>query len=203
MNQPSSIFAADLASGLATGAGLHVGRVQSVLSGKSVDVIVVAGPFGMVHARRAAGCLLMPRAGDSVLLFLPGATSGDTLGNDVAAYVLNVLERPDDTGELALPATATLAAQRLELRADTLSLSGKVLSQAFASVRSLAGHVLERAGRRMGLYGKRKDRVTDVAETTAGRIRVAADETLRLRARNADVRAQNSAILDAEHVKIG
>lgn len=193
MNQPSSIFAADLASGLATGAGLHVGRVQSVLSGKSVDVIVVAGPFGMVHARRAAGCLLMPRAGDSVLCFF----------GDNAAYVLNVLERPDDTGELALPATATLAAQRLELRADTLSLSGKVLSQAFASVRSLAGHVLERAGRRMGLYGKRKDRVTDVAETTAGRIRVAAEETLRLRARNADMRAQNSAILDAEHVKIG
>lgn len=199
MNQPSSIFAADLASGLATGAGLHVGRVQSVLSGKSVDVIVVAGPFGMVRARRAAGCLLMPRAGDSVLCFLPGATSD----GDNAAYVLNVLERPDDTGELALPATATLAAQRLELRADTLSLSGKVLSQAFASVRSLAGHVLERAGRRMGLYGKRKDRVTDVAETTAGRIRVAAEETLRLRARNADMRAQNSAILDAEHVKIG
>lgn len=193
MNQPSSNFAADLASGLATDAGLHVGRVQSVLSGKSVDVIVVAGPFGMVRARRAAGCLLMPRAGDSVLCFF----------GDDTAYVLNVLERPDDTGELALPATATLAAQRLELRADTLSLSGKVLSQAFASVRSLAGHVLERAGRRMGLYGKRKDRVTDVAETTAGRIRVAADETLRLRARNADVRAQNSAILDAEHVKIG
>ena len=199
MNQPSSIFASDLAGGLATGAGLHVGRVQSVLSGQSVDVIVVAGPFGMVHARRAAGCLLMPRAGDSVLCFLPCAAAD----GDNAAYVLNVLERPDDTGELALPATATLAAQRLELRADTLSLSGKVLSQAFASVRSLAGHVLERAGRRLGLYGKRSDRVTDVAETTAGRIRVAAEETLRLRARNADMRAQNSAILDAEHVKIG
>ena len=195
MNQPSSIFASDLASGLATDTGLHVGRVQSVLSGKSVDVIVVAGPFGMVRARRAAGCLLMPRAGDSVLCFLPGG--------DNAAYVLNVLERPDDTGELALPATATLATQRLELRAETLTLSGKVLSQAFASVRSLAGHVLERAGRRLGLYGKRSDRVTDVAETTAGRIRVAAEETLRLRARNADMRAQNSAILDAEHVKIG
>ena len=181
----------------ASDSGLKVGRVQSVLTGNSVELIVVAGPFGLVRAKRAAGCLLRPRAGDSVLLFLPASGGGE------AAYVLNVLERPEDTGELALPATATLAAQHLELRAETLSLSGRVLSQAFASVRSLAGHVLERAGRRLGLYGKRIDRVNDVAETTAGRVRVAASETLRLRARNADVRAKNSAILDAEHLKIG
>lgn len=178
-------------------APLHVGRVRMIVTTDGVRRLAVAGPFGLVRARRAAGCLLMPRQGDTVLLFLPDG------GGDDPAYVLSVLERPEDSGELALPADTTLTARSLAIRADALSMSGRVLTQAFAAVRSLAGSVLERAARRLGLYGRQIDRVSDVRETTAGRIRVAAEDGLRMRARNADIRARNSVALDGEHVKIG
>lgn len=178
-------------------AALHNGRVQSVLRGKQADCITVAGAFGLVNARRAAGCLLMPEPGDTVLLYLP-ATDKAT-----SAYVLSVLERESQEGELALPEQTAMTARRLELKTESLAMTGRVLVQTFESVRNLAGRILERAGQRLGLYGRQIERVSDVQETTAGRVRLSARESLRLRSRNADIRAEQSVIMDAEKLKIG
>ncbi|MDR2162024.1 MAG: DUF3540 domain-containing protein, partial [Desulfovibrio sp.] len=85
-------------------------------------LLVTVGPLGLVRARRAAGCLLAPEAGDGVLLALLG--SGE-------AWVLTVLAKKTELGSLALPAHTLLRAESLDMtttrgswRGESLSLEG-------------------------------------------------------------------------------
>lgn len=177
---------------------LQTGRVQCVLNVPHAANVLVSGNFGMVTAQRAASCLLAPEAGDTVLVVLP-ATDGAV----EHAYVLGILERSSARGQLVLPDETSVATRRLEFTTEALSITSRVLTQTVTSLRCLVGSILERAGKRMGLYGRRVENITDVCETKAGRIRTSARETLRVRARNADVRAEQSVVLDGENLKIG
>ena len=169
---------------------LASGRVQQTDSG----ACLVAGPFGLLRAQRAAGCLLEPRAGDKVALFLTAQE----------AWVISVLSRTADEGELALPArTAVRAAGSLSLQAPSLHLQGGVLVKAFDSVRTVASKIFEKAGLRFGLFGKHAEQVSGLRETKAGRMRVALDEGLRVRSGSADLKARESMRIDGGHINIG
>ncbi|MCR5170323.1 MAG: DUF3540 domain-containing protein [Desulfovibrio sp.] len=184
---PSSMLHPSLASG----------RVQQADGG----ACLVAGPFGLVRAQRAAGCLLEPRTGDTVAIFF---TAQD-------AWILSVLSRTADEGELALPAATAVTARQLSIRAESglelhapaLRLGGGVLEQSFEAVRTFASKIFEKAALRFGLFGKHAEQVSGLRETRAGRMRVALDEGLRVRSGSADVKARESMRIDGGHINIG
>lgn len=177
---------------------LASGRVQQADRG----ACLVAGPFGLVRAQRAAGCLLDPRAGDTVALFL---TSQE-------AWILSVLSRSaGDEGELVLPARTAVRARELAisaesglaLQAPSVRVEGGVLVQAAESVRTIASKIFEKASLRFGLFGKLAEQVSGLKETKASRLRVCLDENLRVRSASADLKARESMRIDGGHINIG
>lgn len=188
------------------GSSLTSGVVQA----REGDALLVAGPFGLVRARRADGCLLQPEPRDAVLL---------ALLDDGDAWVLSVLRRADAraSGELRLPARTRLHTGELSLSADDLRLSGRVVSvraglltlggrlllQGFATVRTLCRDLKERALRRSGRYAALEEEVEDLAHRAAGRVRSEARTSYRLRAERADIRAAEQVDIDGRHIKVG
>lgn len=186
---------------------LAAGKVHS----RAGDELLVTGPFGLIRARRADGCLLRPEPGDSVLLAL--LENGD-------AWALSVLRRADalSAGELALPESARLRArslelaadalrlsgeQRVEVRAGLLSLGGRVLLQGFAVMQTFCRHIGERALRRRGRYAALEEEVQDLTHRAAGRVRSEVRSSYRLRAEHADIRATEHVDIDGRHIKVG
>jgi hypothetical protein len=166
------------------------------------DKLVVAGRFGLVRAKRAAGCLLTPEAGDRVLLAFTGEE----------VWALSVLSRADDkkTGTLALPAHTLMHSQRLELSGDVLELragvlfvTGKLLAESFDVVRRKAGKLLDIALRRHASYGKNREETQETAEISVGRLRFDCRHSARMRAENLDIKASELLDLDGSHIKVG
>lgn len=184
--------------------------VSGVVRSRSGEALLVAGPFGLVRALRADGCLLRPEARDAVLLAL--LDNGE-------AWVISVLRRADAAaeGELSLPdATRVrardmrleadnlhLSGQTVDIRAGLLSLGGHLLLQGFAVVRTVCRHLGERALRRSGRYAALDEEVGDLAQRTAGRVRDEARTSYRLRAEHADIRAREQVDIDGRHIKVG
>ena len=176
---------------------LASGRVQQADRGAAL----VAGPFGLVRAQRAAGCLLEPKTGDTVALFL----------TDQEAWIISVLARTPGEGELVLPARTAVRARELQisaesevaLQAPSVRIAGGVLVQAVESVRTLASKIFEKASLRFGLFGKLAEQVSGLKETKASRMRVSLDENLRVRSASADLKARESMRIDGGHINIG
>lgn len=188
------------------GSGLTSGIVRA----RDGDALLTAGSFGLVRARRAEGCLLQPAPGDTVLL---------ALLDDGNAWAISVLQRADThaCGDVLLPARARLRARELSLNADDLQLSGRtvglraglltlsghLLLQGFAAVRTLCRDLKERALRHSGHYGALDEKVDDLAHRAAGRVRSEARTSYRLRAERADIRAAEQVDIDGRHIKVG
>ena len=155
--------------------------VKGTVAGVGTDdgAMLVRTPRGMVRAERAAGCLLKPRCGDTVLTaFLP----------DGEAWVTCVLARAEaeTEAELALPERTALRARELSIEAEKagvaarhismegtiLSLGGGLLLQGFAAVQTAARRVGERIARKEGRYGELSERTEGLDERSAGRMRV-------------------------------
>jgi len=176
---------------------LASGRVQQADRG----ACLVAGPFGLIRAQRAAGCLLEPKAGDTVALFLTAQE----------AWIISVLARTPGEGELVLPARTAVRARELQisaesevaLQAPSVRIAGGVLVQAVESVRTLASKIFEKASLRFGLFGKLAEQVSGLKETKASRMRVSLDENLRVRSASADIKARESMRIDGGHINIG
>lgn len=184
--------------------------VSGTVQSREADMLLVAGPFGLVRAVRAEGCLLQPEIRDTVLLAL--LDNGD-------AWVISVLRRadPQQTGEIRLPDNARLHSQQLHLEASNLhlagrsirmqagllSLGGRVLLQGFSIVQTVCRHLGERVLRRAGQYSALEEHVQDLAHRTAGRVRSETRTSYRLRAERADIRAAEQVDIDGRHIKIG
>ncbi len=177
---------------------LASGRVQQADRGAAL----VAGPFGLVRAQRAAGCLLEPKTGDTVALFLTAQE----------AWIISVLSRASgDEGELVLPAKTAVRARELALRAErglalqapSVRVEADVLVQAVESVKTFASKIFEKASLRFGLFGKHAEHVSGLRETKASRMRVTIDENLRVRSASADLKARESMRIDGGHINIG
>ena len=187
-----------LVKGTVTGVGMNDGAM------------LVRTPRGIVRAERAAGCLLKPRCGDTVLTaFLPGGE----------AWVTCVLTRAEaeTEAELALPDRTALRAHELSIEAEKagvaarhismegtiLSLGGGLLLQGFAAVQdrcaprrradSAQGGTLRRALRAHG-RARRAQRGAYAREER---------DQLPAARRNADVRAEAMLDLDGERIKVG
>lgn len=187
---------------------LATGTVHS----RQGDALLVAGPFGLVRALRADGCLLAPNVRDTVLL---------ALMDDGEAWVISVLRQAvgvaQAESELRLPEKTRLHGQRLtleaeelrlngrsvDIRAGLLSLGGRVLLQGFAVVQTICRHLGERALRRSGRYAALEEDVRDLAHRSAGRVRSEARTSYRLRAEHADIRAAEQVDIDGRHIKVG
>ncbi len=201
---------------------LDTGRIQAILG----DDCIIASPSGLIRARRAAGCLLEPQPGDKVLalltgeggyvlhvlerkdsparVLLPSRTSLETLPGQSGGLTLRADAVSIKGKDMRLESDSLLAeARSLELRANVLTVTGRFLNRHFTAIRDVCAHAFQRVGRSVGLYGKRIQRVDDVFETTAGRVRLSAREAMRIRARDADVRAEESVSVDGKRVNIG
>lgn len=189
------------------------------------DAVLVTGKAGMVRAQRAASCLLAPQPRDMVLLALLDDGTAWVLA------VLRRHADADRAAELRLPERtalrareldiqadgARLAAERLDLRGESLSLAGEavgitsrlltmggqMLFQGFSVMRTLARSLGEKAARRTGRYGALDEKVDGLARRAAGRAQTAVETSWRLRAENADMRAEKLVDIDADRIKVG
>lgn len=191
---------------------LHCGIVMAC----GDDRCLVQLAAGTVRADRAAGCLLVPENGDTVLVAVPSSGT---------AWVLSVLQRRG-SGEatVALPAQTAVAAEDMRLESRSLHLHGQdvslsgaavtvqgglvhlcggILTHTFGSVCTFARSVLEKIGRLQTACTKKRETVQELAEMQAGRMRLHVDSSVRLRAETVDMAAQKHLVLDAEHIKVG
>ena len=198
--------------------GLTQGRVQ-FREGRGC---VVCGAAGMIKAEVSASCLLLPEKGDTVLIAL--TDSGE-------AWVLSVLRHPGADGEILLPSRAAFKSdtvffdasnmdihathtnftgKSLTVREDAvtvetglLAMGGKVLLQGFSVMRRFARCIAETAFRQRGHYHSASQKVEDVAERKAGRVREESQGGYRVRAANMDMRAEGVMDIDASQIKVG
>lgn len=166
----------------------------TVRSGDGAGRMLVSGPEGLVAARRADGCLLLPETGDTVLA---------ARLEDGQCWVLSVLTKKSPKGRLELPARTTLSAAMLTLQAPVMVMKNRVFVHMADSVRTLAGRLLEVVGLREGRYGKTRDDIGDLAQKRCGRMRLDCREGVRVRSENTDIKAQKNLDLDAEHITVG
>lgn len=181
---------------------------KGMIVGSQGSTLLVRTRFGIVRAERAAGCLLSPRCGDEVMTAsLP----------DGEVWVICVLSRPSGEAEIELPEKTVLKGRELSFASEKmnftsrfismegtlLSMGGGLLLQGFAAVQTAARRLGERVARKEGRYGELSERTEGLDERSAGRMRVNSESSYRLRAENADVRAQSMLDLDAERIKVG
>lgn len=176
-------------SALTTDDGLFSGVVQSF----SEKGCLILGAGGLLRAGRAASCLLQPEVGDRVLVALL----------EDGAWILAVLTRKKARGTLLLPAhTRTrldcleIDAQRcfvqgrtLRIQVKALVLRGALMLQYFKSIRTVCATLWQK--------------VTGLSESHVGRRRVHCEQSLRIRAESADIKARTYLDLDADHIKVG
>lgn len=163
-------------------------------------------------ARRAAGCLLRPETGDTVLVHLPGA--GAEAGD---AYVLSVLEKAagasvlDAPGELRIEAAVSLA-----LAAPEVRLRGKAGRFDFLGLDLLVGTMTAKAGRIAAVAAAIDSRVGDLTQNIrlsvcqvetqvvrAGGIRQFIRDRFLVRAGRAAILAEDEVTVDAKKIHLG
>lgn len=186
------------------------------------DQYLVLGACGLIRVTRAAGCLLRPEVGDTVLVAL--MSSGKS-------WLLSVLVKRTEQGSLALPKITSACVKSLSLEAEThvisgehvtidarrlhllggmlklqakaLVLKGRQLLQGFSTIRTFADKLAETVVRRTARYDKTRQDVRDLCETNTSRLRVNCAAGLRMRAENVDIKARTHLDIDAEHIKVG
>ncbi|PKN09839.1 MAG: hypothetical protein CVU73_02540 [Deltaproteobacteria bacterium HGW-Deltaproteobacteria-8] len=177
----------------------------------SGDAVVVAVPFGEIQAVRAAGCLIRPEKGDSVLL------SVDAQGG---AWVLSVLERAGvtptalefegdtvlrikgggltvapDTELTCVTGKASLHAEDAEVTAGRATLTARLFSSQVELVKHVAGTVDDISReftRRVVNYFRF---TTEHEDCQARSSRQLVEETMTMH-------SKNTVIVSEEHVKI-
>jgi hypothetical protein len=195
-------------------------------AGEEGACLVRAGT-SVLLARRAAGCLLEPGPGDTVLV---------SIGARGEAFVLCVLERAAEVPPVVgVPGGFTLAAgegavdvqgrrvniaatesigveagevrMRSEgetyIRAGRLSLAGDVLTKAFETVRTTAGAVERSLGRLVERIANVYRRVDEAEDSRVGRYRLNVTGNMRLRAKNASLEAQEDVAVDGRKIHLG
>ncbi len=185
--------------------------------------------FGPVRACAAAGCLVLPRAGDRVLISSDG---------DAENYVLSVLERAggreDRTrlefdgdvdihaknGGLSLTADRdvtvasedrlALVSRKLSVHAavgeaviERLSLTGRMLRSRIRRIRTVAGSVEQTARRLTQRLQDSFRYVEDQEEVQCKNARHLVEDTLTMQSRNAVHMAEEVVTINAEQVHLG
>lgn len=194
-----------------------------IVAGQSGSALLVSSSGQLLRATRAEGCLLEPAPGDKVLVAsLP----------DGEIWVLSVLQRASaETATVALPRNTvitadtlhlaaretrcvaenltlqgdrmTLEGRHMTLTATVLNLGGSLLVHTFEAMHTVVKKCTEQILQKQQWYGTLRQRVRELAQYRAGRVRFESDTALRVRAENADVKAQKLLDMDAEHIRLG
>ncbi len=196
------------------------------------DIFLVTDTAGLVKARRAASCLLAPETGDTVLLCAgpasawivavlerraesqPDSRAADTAADTAAACARIVLPEHCAVQATTLSLTAArdlrLAGQKIQVKGHAVDIAaslvratGMRLEQGFQAVHTKAEHLVTQAGRVLGFFRRRLEKVDGLCETEAGSMRVSSKESLRVRSQSLDMRSKKTVVLDGEHIHIG
>lgn len=194
---------------------LQTSLVSAVVRHSDGDNVLVQCPQGSFRAARAAGCLLTPAVGDTVLL---------ALLDDGEAWIVQVLRISADQRTLTLPPDTRLHARHLQVQTETtvlesghlslkaltlvlegtlVQMTGRVCVQGFAHVRSWCRQLHENVRQFCGSYDSHRRTVEDLDAVQAGRIRLTSESSVRVRADHADIKADTFLDLDARHIKVG
>jgi len=198
----------------------HLPREAMLLYGRIAeqdgDACCIALDNGeILNGRRAAGCLLVPEAGDEVLIAVDGNR----------AFVLNVLFRNGEAARINLPECTTIAGDELafaarrvvSMEAPRISLAGIQGEVKFAGISILSQWCDARISRITAVaeiwdrvVGRLTERIRDsyrridnAEQTMAGRIRTMVKGRFSVTARNAAVVAEAEAKLDGNKIHIG
>lgn len=177
-------------------------------------------------ATKAAGCLLEPEPGDTVLV------SEDAPGQ---AFILAVLTRAgggpariardldltlggtertvtlagrelnlgaSETLRLTAPEVSALA-EAASLRVGTVGVVGATLSMAFETISAMAGSVEETVGRLVSRVRRVYRRVDEFERARVGRLRIDVAEGLDLTAEKARIRAKKNVDIDGKKINLG
>lgn len=189
------------------------GRVESVLDGRHV---IRLEDGRVIRAGAAHGCLAAPGVGDIVLTY---AAPGEV------AYVLAVLESGqaetvlESDRELVLkaPRVRLEGRESLELKAPDVDVSGVRGRMGFLNLDLTASAMQARIGQ-LGAFvenvrlkarsliqnlGHSLRRIKGMDATQSGLMRVKVEESYKLKASAADLRAQGSMSVDGKRVDIG
>lgn len=196
------------------------------VTGLTEDRLLIRTQSGLCVAFRAAGCLLAPERGDSVLV---------AESDDGPSYALSVLERASEapgtvgidegftlsapkgpvavrgvevdmaaTGAMSLEGDAmALTAREANLTVGRLSLTGEMLSTAFSRASQVFGALESSIGRLRERLTRSHRRVDETETAEIGRLRMTVSGTMRVDSRDADIRASGDLRLDGEKIHLG
>lgn len=180
---------------------------------------------GLVPAVRAAGCMIEPEEGDTVLLVENEFGGG---------YILTVLERNHEKPAVVdIPGSMTIKAggsiniegggvviagsektdivsPLLSLRcsegsiaSDSLSIKGKRLSADMKSVKTSIGSLDSSIGRLVERIGRYYARIEELADMKYKRLRCIVQDAMLMKGRDVSVRAEKNITIDGKKVKVG
>jgi hypothetical protein len=186
---------------------LNKGRIMKATE----DSILISYGTLLISATKADSCLLNPQMGDEVLFC--------QTENEDEAYVLSILRRASPTTEadLNLPSEARLKTRHLTLEVPIIesrseqvtiktiktNVKGNLLTLNF-SIFQIAGRILTSVFR--SFFSRTKESFLEVEETAslnATRIKLTAKEDLITRSCNLDLKAQDSAKIDGNSIRLG
>ena len=206
------------------GDGLALDKARVVgVDDRGILVLTAAGVA--LVGLRAAGCLLEPVAGDTVLILRDPSET---------AFILNVLVREEPSGRLVLPGDAGIASESgtLRLTGESVEIKAReaaVVEAPRVDIKGVSGDVIfhsltlvaEQARARLGrlasvartidtvaerMVQRLKDcyrRVDRMDETKAGHVSVRAAEFLNIKAGDASIVAENDVKIDGASIRLG
>lgn len=201
------------------------GLIQAKVVDAGEDICRLAGAAGGFTARRAASCLLLPAAGDTVL-------AAEVAGN---LWILAVLTRGDSPAVIPLPADSTLkvasggltlsvqdelilaAGRQLSAVAPEVSLQAARASLGLGVLQLTAGLVeatvdqvksvvefLDTVAQRVRLKaGSVHRQVEDLEHLQAGQVNYAVKGVLNLHGKHAVMSALSEVRIDGERIHLG
>lgn len=171
------------------------------------DMLVVADHGGLIHARRAKGCLVEPAPGDLVLVSRAG---GD-------AYVLAVLDGAGPTRlaaagplEIASRTRLSLSAPELETEAgaamitvDRLTYRGNLVDIGIQGAKLVAERLHVMAADTLAELGRSIRRIAGLDQTAAGIIDQRAEDSAGLHGRFTTITADKDVRIDGDQIHMG
>ncbi|MBS0396161.1 MAG: DUF3540 domain-containing protein [Proteobacteria bacterium] len=173
------------------------------------DAIVVSTAGGLRRARRALSCLLLPVAGDRVLLEEAGGEWWVTavLARPSQAPLLVEVDRPLTLrvrGELALGAEAVAVRGRsVDIAGERVSIAATALSW-LADTLDAAARVVSTVAERLSTRARSAEReVEDLEVARVGHFDLRAEHLVQVRARHTILKSQELAKIDAKQIQVG
>ncbi|HET7922347.1 MAG TPA: DUF3540 domain-containing protein [Gammaproteobacteria bacterium] len=200
--------------------------VEARVTGVCDDVLGLSGAAGTLTARRAASCLLMPAAGDTVLATCVADGSWVVLAVLVRGAADPIVSLPADAllrteaGGLTLAAQTSLAlagGERVSVVSPALEVHAEQANGSFSVLRAAAGLVETTASRIRSIAdyfetvadtlrqraGSMYREVKDLDHLKAGQVNYRAETVFNIRGKHSVLSAEGEVKIDGTRVHLG